>query len=153
MKKWVVERAFAIRGRPLGLCVLAAENCVENRPVRVRLHWFVNDTVFRKSQVIAERRVDPSATTGQVLVDLIYLLQQEVRTRALAKNMVPNDEELGRLSYDQLLRVCEEVRSRPGPVSVVARARYDTSRLGRLNVDLEVNPVDLSQAALRQEPR
>jgi uncharacterized protein (DUF3084 family) len=140
---WVARQAAGIRNRPLVVRLVAAENCVEGRPIRARFDWYANDLVFRQNQTIAETRVDGAASMGSVLEELVYFLQSEVRQRALARpnGMVPREEGIGELSYDQILAVCEQVRQVNGPARVVARARQDTYRAGPLNVDLEVSPL------------
>jgi uncharacterized protein (DUF3084 family) len=151
VESWVAGRAAGVRDQPLVMRIIAEENSVEGRPVRVRLDWYANSRVFTRGQVIAERRVDGAAPTGEVLDELILFLRSDVRRKAMAppNGMVPSEEGLGKLSYDQLLEVCGEVNKIKGPARVVARARQDTAKAGPLNVDLEVSPVAGPQAERR----
>ena len=60
--------------------------------------------------------------------------------------MVPGDEGLVIVGYDQLLQVTQRIRRARGPVLVVARARQDTYRAGPLYVDLDARPVSTGAA-------
>ncbi len=148
IQDFVVRKATQIRDVPLALRVVAAENTVEGRPVKVRLDWYANERVLSRGDALAETRIDGAASTGAVLQSVIFFLKDQVRSRALAPpySMVPRGEDLGEFTYDELLETCARIRAARGFARVVARARQDTFRSGPLYVDLEVIPVGSAQA-------
>lgn len=150
IQEWVFARARKASGEPLAFRVVAASNCVEGDKVPLRFEWYVNDFVFRKDEVIASRLVDGAAAKGDILSELIFFLKTEVGPVALRKNMAPDpDDTFGRLSYTQLLDVCDKISPHKGFVRVVALAKQDTPRSGPLNVQLEVRSADTSAVNFR----
>jgi hypothetical protein len=151
LERLVAEKAAKIRDQPLALRAVAVENTVVGRPARILVDLQANALAFRKGEPIAETRIDGSASLGTILEDLIRLLQSDVRRRALEAphSMLPDQDALGEMNYDPLLDVAEQVRAARGLVRVVARARQDTYRAGKLYVDLEVSSVAGPQAQSR----
>jgi uncharacterized protein (DUF3084 family) len=142
---WIVRNAAEKgKGRPLVVRVLANENAIQGRPVRIRVEWYANELVYRKGAVITRWYTDGGSTEGSILGELIFFLKFKLSAAATAPphSMIPTEQGLGELSYDQLLDVSRQVKQMHGPVWVVARARQDTLRAGPLHVELEVSPFD-----------
>ena len=97
IEDWTVRRASAARDEELFVRTVADENCVEHRPVPVRLEWYTNPVVFPQGKVVATRRVHGNDAEEDIFSDLIGLLQHDVRNAALASpyEMVPSEEGLG----------------------------------------------------------
>lgn len=136
--------AARIRNRPVAILALADRNCVRGRPVPVRLEAYANEIVYSRGEEIARRAVDGTATEGFIMGQIIQLLQGGVRAAATAppRRMIPTERGLGEISYDAMLELCRRVRRVDGPAVVIARARQDTMRVGRLTVDFDVQAVD-----------
>jgi uncharacterized protein (DUF3084 family) len=154
IREWIVAWAAKQRDRDIVIRAVADENCVAERPVPVRIEWFVNGRVFSKGELITDEplSVNGRASEGQILTELIFYLQGKVRTAAMRRQMVPNPEEaeFGSLWYDRLLAISRRVKEVNGPAMVVARARENINRTGPLKVDLEVIPLNDS---LRSDAR
>jgi len=146
LQEWVVQKASAIRGKPLVLTVVASANCVPGLPVPVVLDCYPNELAFKKGESIASRVVAGDGTEGAILGALLQFLQTSVRSQA---SLLIDEAEtrIGELSYDQLLEVARRIRKAGGAALVIARARHDTLRAGPLNLDLEVRSVDASRAS------
>jgi uncharacterized protein (DUF3084 family) len=142
----IVGKALAMRNKAVVLEVVAAENCVNGRTVPVLLDCYLNEPVFKKGAEIARRAVDGAASEGLILGDLVSFLRSQVRGAATRKGMVPTEEMLGELSYDQLLAACRQIKQIDGPAVVRARVRQDTLRAGPLNIDLEVGAIRETRA-------
>lgn len=141
---WVVRELLSLRGKPVFLRVVADENCVEGRPIRVRFDWFINEFVFRKGELIAEETLDGRDPDELIFVQILSFLQQQVRQSAEAppRSMVPSSRGLGEINWLPVLQAWEQLRAVEGPVVLRARARLDIRRAGPLYLDLEVQAVE-----------
>jgi uncharacterized protein (DUF3084 family) len=87
------------------------------------------------------------------MLDLVSFLRARVSARAREAGVMARpaarlgagetlfagpDEVVGEIRYPELLQVIRDIRSRKGPVRVVARAADDTWTAGPLQVKLEV---------------
>jgi hypothetical protein len=155
MKRWVVQEASRVRGVPVVVRLVANENAIVGRPIPARLEWYRNDLVFKKDQQLADFPITvPQAqpygeALGTILTELAYFLQKEIGPIATSPKygMIPDIDGVGKLDYPQLLPVCERVYDLGGRVRVVARARQDTLRAGKLNIYLEAEPMGRSAGA------
>lgn len=148
----LLDEAILEMGGSVIVRAVSLGNTVRGEPILVDFHLFKNRQVFRRGEVIAETTVDGSLSEAKVLAALVDLLRNEVGRRARQQGVLPAVQEtpgtqplfpspsmpVGEVSMETLLSLTEQIRSRGGPVRVVARAAADTWAAGPLGVELSV---------------
>lgn len=144
LESWLIRRASTIRDTQILWRAVSAQNCIEGGPVVFYIDPFPNRLVFKQGDVVATKRIDGRSPRWQILHDLIYFLQNDVRGRATASpnNMLPSSESLGELNLQPIVDTMDEISLRPGFVSVAAVTTTDIHRAGQLNVEFQVKPGD-----------
>jgi len=138
----IADDSRAYQPGSIVLRAVAVENCLAGSPVPVDIQVFRNRLVLRRGEEIASARINGRETEGVVLEEVLALLRNHVRVRALKElGMIPGPVgEIGEIQYDPLLEVMRKVREIRGWARVGAVARQDTWSAGQLNIDFYVVP-------------
>ncbi|MGE5507712.1 MAG: DUF3084 domain-containing protein [Chitinophagales bacterium] len=120
--------------------VVSYTNTLVGNPVPVYFQLFRNQKIFKKDEVIAQRRIDGSLSSDQLLMEILALLQ-DVNERATKQGMVTTAEgTVGRTTnWTEIPDTINRIKAQGGMVTVQAVAQEDTwSADGPLQVRLEI---------------
>lgn len=137
--------------------IVVANNTLKGKvaPAVLNLYW--NHIAFRRGERIAECQIDGRKSEGRILLAVLDLLRQDVRTSAQDKGVIPvagpdPDKAAQPISEDQLDRVMElieSIRSQNKQVEVRALAKTDIYQAGPLTLD----NIDFSISTLTRASR
>jgi uncharacterized protein (DUF3084 family) len=125
-------------------------NAVPGEQVLVDFHLYQNQLVFRRDEKLAETMVNARANGGELMLELIGLLRDEVGAKALQAGMVPlpprPDEgviadpsaAVGEIRRADLLHTIDAIQRHSGQVKVSVLAAEDTYSAGPLKVRLAI---------------
>jgi uncharacterized protein (DUF3084 family) len=111
------------------------------RPVPLRLDVFLNRLVYRDGEVIATTVLDGSLDEESLVDAVMEFLNTDVRRRAEEAGMIPVHgfvSSLGEVTFEQMVKLVEQVRQRGGQVTVAALADGMTRSAEALRIRFEI---------------
>lgn len=75
--------------RPVLVQVVCAANVLPNEQVPVEVRLYINDNIFKQSDVIASTKIDGAQSAGYILLALNSFLQTDVAKAAMQAGVVP----------------------------------------------------------------
>lgn len=113
-------------------------NTFEGEWVPLDVHAYSNPVVYKRSQVIAEGKINSFGTDDDLYQQISDFLRMTVRPKALKDRMIPSGHQLGEVSTNDILDTLKKIRSAERPVRLVARAVAETRAADPLHLRLEV---------------
>lgn len=114
---------------PIVLVAYASVNTFVGEPVSLDIVTYMNPIIYRKGQVVAERRMDGSKPEAEIFRQLTEFFGNEVRTNAIRAKMIRRigtEKSLGELSLEQILDLVHQIRQYDRTIRVQAIAENET---------------------------
>lgn len=134
-RRWVEQ--YTDLEKPVGLWIVATENCLLRDPVPVTVASFDVELLYPKGATVYQKEI----LTSEVLLDW-HIFLEELKTVVLRKGMIEINDSLGaEISGDTLKQISHAVDTHDGKVKLRAIANRDLYKSSKLDVSIEVEPV------------
>ncbi|MCH8275338.1 MAG: DUF3084 domain-containing protein [Armatimonadetes bacterium] len=113
----------------------------EKDPVPLDVGVFFNRVVYEKGDTVASMIIDGALSEDDVLNEIMAFLTAHVRDSAAAHGMIPvhgRPESLGRITFAEITRLIEQIRSHGGLVIVEAVAAQKTKSAEPLTLEFRI---------------
>ncbi len=140
--EWLAERAFRKRNTSQVLQVVSAVNVLQGRTVLAELRYFPNEQVLVKGDELGRTNIDGSGSSDYIFTELVSL-QDRVRLELTQRKvrLANADNRLTPATLAATFDLARRLKEMNRPMTVVARARENTRRLGPAYVDFEAVPM------------